>query len=356
LAPVVATNPGRIAALDAARAVGVVAMVLGHTLDALLAPAVRAAPAVELYWKARGLTAPLFLVVSGWAVAVAVRRSGAGGLEVLRGRLPRVLLLLAIAYLLRWPGWGVERLLAGDREVWAHLLAFDPLHTIAVALLLSACLLGAPWGDRAKAGVLAGLALACVAAGTLVPRAGPLPSPLPALALLQAAGGTSPFPLFPWAAYFFVGAIVALLAPTDARARARALGATGAALVLATFWTGVGVMPMENPILVLFRVGGVLCLLAALSRVPSALAARLAPLGRASLWVYALHVPVVYGWSTHEGLAARVGPTLSLGEAAGAAGVVLAASYAVVRCARALRDAALRAAGALHARATGERC
>ena len=214
-------------------------MVLGHTLDALLAPAVRALPAVDLYWKARGLTAPLFLVVSGWAATLAVRRSGAHGLAVPRGRLSRVILLLVIAYLLRWPGWGVERLLAADREVWAHFLAFDPLHTIAVALLATAGVLGLPWTDREKAFGFALLAAVCVTGGLLppapaAPSSAVLPASLPALALTQAAGGTSPFPLFPWAAYFFVGAIVALAAAEEAGRRARGLAGLGAALVVAS--------------------------------------------------------------------------------------------------------------------------
>jgi peptidoglycan/LPS O-acetylase OafA/YrhL len=344
LAPL-ATRPGRIAALDAARAVGVVAMVFGHTLDALLAPAVRAHAAIDLYWKARGLTAPLFLVVSGWAVTVAIRRSGACGLAVPRGRLPRIILLLGVAYLLRWPGWGLDRLLAGDRAVWAHLLAFDPLHTIAVALLAAACVLGLHWTDREKAGAFAFLAAACLTAGLLPPApAAPDPSALPssllALALAQAAGGTSPFPLFPWGAYFFAGAILALVAPEDARRRARALALVGGALAGATFWTGVGVMPMGHPLLVGFRIGAVLLVLAALSLVPPRSSSRLALVGRASLGVYAIHVPIVYGWSTHDGLAAHVGATLSLPAAIGVALSVLAASFGLFRVARALAGTA----------------
>ena len=93
-------------------------------------------------------------------------------------------------------------------------------------------------------------------------------------------------------------------------------------------------MPMGDPRLVAFRVGAVLLGLAALSIVPAGFAARIAPLGRASLGVYAVHVPIVYGWSGHDGLAARVGATLSFGEATGVAIAVLAASFAVFAAAR----------------------
>jgi len=53
--------------------------------------------------------------------------------------------------------------------------------------------------------------------------------------------------------------------------------------------------------------------------------------GRASLGVYAIHVPIVYGWSTLEGLSARIGPTLTFGRAAIVGAVVLAASLALAR-------------------------
>jgi uncharacterized membrane protein len=345
----------RIAALDAARALGVVAMVAGHSLDALLAPAAREAPLVVAYWKARGFTAPLFLVAAGWAAAAAVGRSGAGGLAALRRAVPRALLLLAIGYALRWPGWGVELLRAGDRGTWAHLLAFDALHAVALSLLAASLVLGLPLSARARALALVLLAVLSLALGMAAPAPLPLaPSALPAhplaIAAVQAAGGTSTFPLFPWAGYFFVGAVLGLASRGGATPIAGRMAAAGSALVLATCWTGVGTMPSAHPVLFLYRTGAVLLLFAALSAVPPSAARRLAPLGRASLGVYALHVALVYGWSTHDGLAERIGPTLSLGAALTAAGLVLAASAAAAAVGRSLRAAAAAALRALAGR------
>jgi len=48
-----------------------------------------------------------------------------------------VALLFVLGYLLRWPGWGFGPLVAGDREVRAHFLAFDALQCIAAALLVA---------------------------------------------------------------------------------------------------------------------------------------------------------------------------------------------------------------------------
>jgi acyltransferase len=347
----------RIGALDAARALGVLAMVFGHTLDALLAPAVRETPLAVAYWKARGLTAPLFLMVSGWAVTVAISRGRATGPAILRGRLPRVALLLGIGYALRWPGWGLERLAAGDPSVWSHLLAFDALHTIALALLATAAVLALPWTRREQGLALAALLVLAWSLGLRGPA--PLP-PAPAsvphapalLALWQADGGTSPFPLFPWAAYFFAGAILALAAPGGAP-RAGPLAAVGAALVAATCWTGVGTMPPANPLLIAFRIGVILLVVAALTHVPAGAAGRVAPLGRASLAIYAIHVPLVYGWSTLDGLAQRVGPTRGAGAALGIAACVLVASVGIHRVVGAARWLVATGAARVRAAAAG---
>ena len=338
----VAVKPtARIAALDAARALGVAAMVAGHTLDALLTPALRAHPAVVAYWKARGFTAPVFIAVAGWAVAAAIQRSGAQGWAIPAGRARRVGVLLAIGLFLHWPGWGIEALRAGDPVVFAHLVSFNVLHTIAASIAVTALLFAALPARRAR---LLALAAGAVLAVSLGMRAPGEPTTLAGIALEQALGGSSPFPLFPWMAYFFAGAAVGLLVTEAGRREVAWLAGLGAAAVGATCWTGVGTMPFNDPILVVYRIGAFLLLIAVLTRVPASVAARLAPLGRASLGVYALHVPLVYGWSTHPGLAARIGPTLGPAQALLVAAAVLVASLAAQTALSALWRWARRAA------------
>jgi len=334
----------RLPALDAARALGVLAMVVGHTFDALLSPAARLHPVTVAYWKARGLTAPLFMLVAGWAITVALRRSGRVGPGLLAGRLPRVGLLLAIGVALRWPGWDLPGLRAGATAVWGHLLAFDTLHVIAVGLLVTAAVLSLGRPRREERLWLALLVVLAVSLGLRPPAPlwWPLPPALPALAATQALGGTSPFPLVPWTGYFFTGALIGLAVGDGSRRAARLMALLGAGLVGATCWQGVGTAPPGEPALIAFRIGVILLLLAGLSGVPAAWAARVAPLGRLSLWVYVLHVPLVYGWSTVPGLAWRVGPVLGGGAAAAAALGVLAASVV----ASALLSAAWGAASA----------
>jgi uncharacterized membrane protein len=340
-------RPNRVPALDVARTLAVVAMVFGHTCDALLSPAARAAPGIVAYWKARGLTAPLFLLVSGWAVTLAVSRSPVRGVGVIRTRLPRVLLLLGLGFALRFPGWNIQGLLTGDANTWRHLLAFDALHTIAGGLFIAALTLALPWSRREKGLAFIALAALAVALGMLPPS---FPSAVPEMVLAQAVGGTSPFPVFPWVAYFFLGAAVPLL--TDDRPIRRALTLAGVGITLVAFTWRQGLVDMPNmppaySSLVMFRVGAVVVLLAALETCSAHVARTLAPLGRSSLGLYAIHLPVVYGWSTMEGLSQRVGARLSFPQASLVAVAVLLAALGAERAMR-LAGAGARRVWARH--------
>lgn len=326
----------RLAALDAARALGVLAMVCGHTLDAVLSAEARQTPGMLRYWAARGFTAPLFLLVSGWAVTLAISRSGATGWAVPRGRLRRVLLLLVIGYALRWPGWW--SLFQGSRQAWTGFLAFDALHCIAISILVTALVLALPAPRAAKAALLGGLAACAAIFGTnvLMPGAveangAALPYSVPVIALVQAVGGYSSFPLLPWAAYFFAGAILGLLAPPDRRGVLGMAVTAAATIVVTVYWAGLGNRQPGDPVLIAYRVGVVLAVLSALSLVPARWAALAAPLGKSSLGVYALHLPIVYGWNQFTGLDRQVGRTLDAGGAIGLAVLVLAGCFVATR-------------------------
>jgi uncharacterized membrane protein len=318
----------RLPALDAARALGVVAMVCGHTLDALLAPEARAAPGVAAYWQYRGLTAPLFLTVSGWAVAAAAARAGASGRGVFTARVPRVLLLLCAGFALRFPAWDTGAFLKGDRALWRHFLAFDALHCVAFGLLAVAAALAAAERLRPRLALLAVGGGALLAAGSLLPSI--TATGIPEIAFEQILRGTSPFPALPWAVYVLAGCAIGLLA-REARSpgvAAAGMAAAGALLVVAAHALGLEELAVESPVLVALRLGQVLLLLAALAAVPRGVARGVAPLGRASLFVYVVHVPVVYGWGTYQGLAQRLGPALDVGAALAVAAAVLAGSLA----------------------------
>jgi uncharacterized membrane protein len=314
--------------LDRARAVAVVAMVMGHTLDAVLSDAAREGPGMLAYWSLRAITAPLFLFVAGWAFATTVQRTGAQGVSVLRRYLPRVGVLFCWGYLLRWPGWGLPAFFAGDVAVWRHFLAFDALHGVAGALLLGTGVLALLGGRAARMGLLAALTLLFPLVSPWV-RASVEGGGWP-LALEQAlAGKTSNFPLFPWSAYFFAGGFTGLGLALVKRVPQWAvmLGTGTALLALMALWGGD---PRgSDATLVVWRLGllGVTAGLAML--LPSRLDGLLGPVGRASLWVYVVHLPLAYGWSTFAGLASRLGRSQEVLPALGLALGVLSVSLAL---------------------------
>ena len=120
------------------RGVSVVAMVFGHTLDLTLLDRVRELPLVGLYWSFRGLTAPLFLVVAGWALASSLRSAQA---DTVGRRLRRAALVLALGYGLHWPGLSAAQAMAAEGTLWPHLLAFDALPCIGWSIVAGVVLL-----------------------------------------------------------------------------------------------------------------------------------------------------------------------------------------------------------------------
>ncbi|WP_239014394.1 acyltransferase family protein [Archangium violaceum] len=321
--------------LDGARGLAVVAMVLGHTLDALLAPEWRAHPWVQRYWELRGITAPLFLLVAGFAVVAALGTSQESAGQSFGRRLRRALLLLFLGYLVHWPGWDTAHALGWGEELRSLVFSFDALQSIGVSLLVGAAVLVLARGTWTRAVVLAALAVGIPLASTWMWNAA---TGWP-IELRQAVGMPGArFPLFPWAGFFFAGALAAhllrLLRP--GWPQGLALVALGGGLVLLT-----GRLPADwsptSAWLVAFRVGEGLLVLGAVNLVPQVLSRLLAPLGRASLWLYVLHLPVVYGWAGTAGLAGRVGPTLGLVPALGVGLGLLAVCYAIARLAKLIR-------------------
>nr|WP_274621969.1 acyltransferase [Myxococcus fulvus] len=314
--------------LDGARGLAVLAMVLGHTLDALLSAEARLLPWVQHYWTFRGVTAPLFLLVSGWAVVAALGTRPNAARDTLGRRVRRSLLLLFLGYFLHWPGWHAVRDLGWTDAMVSHVLTFDALQCIGFALLVGSVLLALVPAQGGRPLVLLVLAVGIPLVSATVWKLGVgLPGALQQF-LGSAAG--SRFPFFPWAGYFFAGAFAAyalhLLRP--GWPQGLALLALGAGMLGLTRMTTADWTP-ASAWLVAYRVGQGLLVLGAVNLAPVRLSKLLAPFGRLSLWIYVLHLPVVYGWADIAGLAGRIGPRLGVPAAVGI-GVAMLVTCAVV--------------------------
>jgi peptidoglycan/LPS O-acetylase OafA/YrhL len=305
------------------------AMVLGHTLDALLSPAVRTLPEVQFYWSLRGITAPLFLLVSGWAVIAALGNRPDAAKVTFGRRVRRALLLLFLGYLLHWPGWEAIGRQGWTQGLLVHFFAFDALQCIGLSLLVGASVLVLVQGTWTRALALTVLAVGIPLGSALLWKLG-LAMPT---VLHQALGATSsPFSFFPWAGFFFAGALAAhlsrLLRPGWPQGLVLTLLGGGLLALtgkLSADWTATSAW------LVAYRVGQGFLVLATMNFAPQWLSRLFAPLGRLSLAVYVLHIPVVYGWAGTPGLVERVGPTLELVPALLVGGGLLAACFILAR-------------------------
>jgi uncharacterized membrane protein len=325
--------------IDWARGIAVLIMIWAHTIDAWTRAADRHGVAYRDAAVLGGFAAPLFLWLAGLAVVLAAARAAerpdpaavparwssgrARGVEV---ACRRGLEIFILAFLFRLQGLIVT---PGGPPV--TLFRVDVLNIMGPAMVGVGLLWGA--GGTVVARVVS-CAVAAAAVGMLTPivRASSLVGALPIWLqwYMRPAGDLTIFTLFPWAGFVFAGgAVGALLAATrHERAERRLhliLGAFGAFLIgfgfymsgrpsiyrVSSFWT-------SSPTWFAIRVGILMVAVSAVFALSlfrhedtksqnSNLFLRvfvfwwqapLARLGRSSLFIYWIHVELVYGYAT----------------------------------------------------------
>jgi uncharacterized membrane protein len=290
-------------------------MIEAHTVDAWTRAGARSSVAFRNAIILGGFAAPLFLWLAGLSLVLSAsstaRRAGAraaGARRVFR----RGLEIFALAFLFRLQAFVVS---PGGSPV--KLLRVDILNIMGPAIAVSAL----AWGlsrSRAATALLFALMAAAVALVTPLVRGTAFIDRLPDVVqwYLRPSGAHSNFTLFPWSGFVFAGAVAGvLLAPAreaDAERRVHAAFALCGALMTAlglylagrpslyresSFWT-------SSPSWFLIRVGIMqlaLATLYALGALAASRAVRLEPLeafGRHSLFVYWIHVELVYGYAS----------------------------------------------------------
>jgi uncharacterized membrane protein len=297
--------------LDWARGVAVVLMVLAHVVDAWTREADRGRDAY--YWAAfvGGLAAPAFLFLAGVGSALSGASKAARGLThgaVTAALVRRGLVIFGLAFVFR-----LQCLVLGlGRPI--DLLKVDILNVMGPSLMLAGALWGAARGAAGRVAV-ALTATAVLAFAAPLVRAAPFVDvvPAPLAWYLRPADGHSHFTLLPWMAFVTAGLATGVaLAPARTPAAERrtlavltVMAAGGAALAWwaslqptiyppgqSTFWGA-------SPAFFFLRLG-IVALLLPLCRalravMPAPLGAGLATLGAASLFIYWVHVELVYG-------------------------------------------------------------
>ena len=296
--------------LDWLRGLAVLIMIEAHILDSWTQLEDRGSTIYGWSMIAGGFGAPLFLFLAGLSVALSAgsktRRHGdpdAASRAVVR----RGFQIFLLAFLFRIQAmvvsWGP----------WRSLLKVDILNIMGPAIMACAALWGALKTTRGR---LAGFGLATLALALLTPpvRAtgllDALPDPIEGY--LRPRPGFTNFAIFPWAGFVFAGAFLGVLldeartTPTERRLNAwfavaglaLALGAYGASYLpspfaRSEFWT-------SSPAFFLLRTGLLVLIIPVAylwHRRPRGETAfsPLQQMGRTSLFIYWIHIELIYG-------------------------------------------------------------
>jgi len=297
--------------LDWLRGVAVLIMIEAHTLDSWTRVADRQSSWYEKAIILAGFGAPLFLFLAGVALMPAPGsriRQGLTPAQAARAAFRRGAWVFLLALLFR-----LQSFVLGGGQFPQSLLKVDILNVMGMSMLAASIGLACTRTLKARAWLFAAMTVAIAMLTPIIresPLLGALPDPLEAY--FRPLPGLTTFTLFPWAGFLtggcIVGAWLDLVASAFRRTSADArlnlwLAAIGGSVALggylcsflpplyahATFWT-------SSPTFFFLRLGVLLMSVAAafaLGRVWRGL--WLQEFGRASLFVYWVHVELVYG-------------------------------------------------------------
>lgn len=356
----------RRAYIDWVRGLAVVIMVFAHTMDSWTRAADRDSVLYGLVVKIAGMGAPLFLFLAGIAVALgggAKVRRGASVARAAADLRRRGLEIFALAFLFRLQAWFLS-----PGATLAGLFKVDILNVMGPSMMLGATLWSVSSRPWPRVVVLALAASACSFL-TPVVRASDLMGHLPDVVewYLRPPAGRSWFAFFPWGGLLLGGVIVGEVIDRarDAAAERRILrglavggiGLFALAMIASTFPTPIGSTYFwtTGPSYFFARLGLMtLALPMAWLWTRRHSPVRFSPvlqLGRTSLFIYWIHVEMVYGF-----LSLPLHRALPIGGAFAAfvafSGLMLWASVAKERIAARLQDAN-RPASALASRMAG---
>ena len=296
--------------LDVLRGIAVLVMIEAHVIDSWTRESDRHLHYFRQSMVLGGFAAPLFLFVAGIGIAMSARSKARRlGDEHAAARMVRNrgLQIFGLAFLFR-----LQSFVLSHGEAWT-LLKVDILNIMGLAIAGCALLWGVVSGARARAAVFSLVTAAIVFVSPAVRAMGWLAALPDAIeAYIRPVPLLTNFPLFPWAAFVTAGVVIGLVLDgartreSDRRANLW-LGVAGVALAFGA-WRASFLPPLDprsafwstSASFFFIRLGVMVgCLTAAYiwEQRPTA-GARWSPLqafGRSSLFVYWIHVEMVYG-------------------------------------------------------------
>lgn len=309
--------------LDLFRGLFVLLMVEGHCVRVVLDPASRSSFAFDVHEILHGITAPGFLFTSGFALAIAShrKRDQLQSLSPALGqRLWRGFALILLGYALHLPYWSITKTLtASTAGEWRSFIAFGVLQLIGTVIIVIRLLFLAVRSNRLFLIVLSTLFLVAVYLTPLMwdPQVSAALPDMLAASVNSATG--SPFPLFPFAAFFIAGTVVSWIFLDQASRRGERSFMVSLAIaggVCLAGGLGSSFLPVTplgetdfwytSPSYVWIRLGVLLLLMSLfwviedrLRQAPRLMRFRpqwIATLGRESYFVYVIHLFIIFGW------------------------------------------------------------
>ena len=297
----------RRAYLDWLRGLAVLIMIEGHSRDSWTRLAERNRDAYEWLNITAGFGAPIFLFLAGISLALAAGsrlRNRLSESQVGSMALRRAVFIFGLAYLFRLQSW----IISGG-PFPESLLKVDILNVMGVSMIASVLLWRAGWNSTSRAAIFV-VILVVVAMVTPIVRASPALASLPDSVerYLRPLAGQATFTLLPWSAFLVAGGAIGIWLDSAPDARHERRFATAVAILGGSLATGsyaASFLPplyedvsfwTTSPSFFFLRLGIVMLVLAAayaLNRVVRA--PRLEEFGRASLFVYWIHVEMAYG-------------------------------------------------------------
>lgn len=339
--------------IDVYRSIIILLMLEGHIVRAVLDTSLQRTMAFTVHEFFHGITAPAFLFGAGLTFIISTRKRWEDfhhwGKPLAR-RIGRLLLIICLGLTVHLPFLSFRKtLLEGTQQQYLTLFQCDVLICIGIGLLT---LHGLLFFFKKESYFYSLVALVVAVTCFLTPLVWDIDFlpllPIPVAQLFNTMHG-SPFPLFPFVGYLYAGVILSweFLVAIQRNREAlfmRRVALVGLGLIAAGIMIDalpISVYPTYNfwytsPNYFFIRTGGLLLLVSGcwhgtqyLRRPPSSLTL----LGRESLFVYGLHLPIVYGSvvNLRNNLTYSIGPTMDVMATAGVTiGAIVAISFMAV--------------------------
>jgi uncharacterized membrane protein len=321
--------------VDLLRGWAVILMIEAHVVNGLLLPELKETTLFSIIHFLNGSVAPAFLFMAGFTFAVASQRKWAEYLHLQKAfyrQVGRLLFILLLGYALHLPYFSLRKtLVESTPNDFVSFFQVDILHTIAISLLALLFLLLIVREEKR----LRYLSL-FVAAGIVFTT--PVVwdydfakiFPLPLASYFNAQHG-SPFPLFPWSAFVFCGVVASQFFLS-----ARKNGYEKS-VIQKIFWAGATIVVLgilsdylpfsiyrtydfwhTSPSFFMIRLGIVMIALTAMYYYEKRISSRslvMQTIGQESLFVYTVHIVLVYGSAVKNGSLVQIfGPSLNFAD------------------------------------------